>query len=331
MIRKLFITVLPSMLVGGLVFGSAVGSADDGRTLVGFWPAASDVGVTNAAKKTGATDKTGAPTPPVPPKPPRPPRAGGGFSVSVHDGKVQIGGVDHLIDSQIDQALQSIASDPNIPPAIRDKLVKRVEKVRAKVKQRVATIDADDLGDLGEELGEELGKMGEEIGEEMEELGKEMERLGRHFDKKMGKDFAEQMARKWGNFDVHIDRGDWDDDDDDDDDDLDVDDDDLDDVVRDLGDLKLQAPQRDAIKKLRIDSDAKVAAAKRELARAEEHLQRQLANTSASDAEISRAIDSVTQQEAAIRKARILAWVNARRVLDDSQRKKVESAKGKTR
>ena len=47
--------------------------------------------------------------------------------------------------------------------------------------------------------------------------------------------------------------------------------------------------------------------------------------------EMGKSIDAVTQQEAAIRKARILAWVNARRVLDDAQRKKVEAAAAKAK
>ena len=323
MSRKLFATVIPSLLAGGLIFGTAVGSADDGRTLVGFWPAVSDVGSTTVAKP---------PAPPAkPPRPPRPPRAGGGFSVSVHDGKVQIEGIDQMVDQQIDSVIESLSRDSNVPPAVRAKVTKRLEKVRANVKKRVANLDADDLDDLGEELG----KMGEELGKEMEEFGKEMEKFGQDFEKQMGKDFAKQMSKQWGKFNVHLDH---DDDDDDDDDDRDLpgmpgvdDDDDLDDAVRSLGNLNLKQPQRDQIKKLRLDSDAKVATAKAELARAEENLQRKLENAGASDADIASAIDRVTQQEAAIRKARILAWVNARRVLDDAQRKKVESAKGKTR
>jgi multidrug resistance efflux pump len=103
--------------------------------------------------------------------------------------------------------------------------------------------------------------------------------------------------------------------------------------VRDLGDLKLKAPQRDALRKLRAESDAKVANAKRDLDRAEAQLQKAIENVNASDADIARAIDAVAQQEATIRKARILTWVNARRMLDDSQRQKVEGAarKGRTR
>ena len=51
---KLFTTILPSMLAGGLLFGTASTRADDGRSIVGFWPAASDVGAAGAAKAAGS-------------------------------------------------------------------------------------------------------------------------------------------------------------------------------------------------------------------------------------------------------------------------------------
>jgi hypothetical protein len=106
----------------------------------------------------------------------------------------------------------------------------------------------------------------------------------------------------------------------------DMDPDDMQDAVRDLGQLNLSAQQRAQLKHLRADSDAKVAQAKQNLERASENLKRQLENPNASEADISRSIDMVAQQEAAIRKARILAWVNARRLLDVTQRQKVEGA-----
>ena len=50
------------------------------------------------------------------------------------------------------------------------------------------------------------------------------------------------------------------------------------------------------------------------------------------DAEITRLVDQISAQEAVIRKSRILAWAQARRVLDDGQRKKIEdAAKKKTK
>ncbi len=123
---------------------------------------------------------------------------------------------------------------------------------------------------------------------------------------------------------------------DDDDDDLpgtsaDDDDSDADDAAADLGDLSLQPQQRQQIAQLRADTQRQVEAAKRALDQASANLERQIANPSASDAEISRAIDAVTQSEAAIRKARILSWHHARAILDDTQRSKVEGAAARAR
>jgi hypothetical protein len=130
-------------------------------------------------------------------------------------------------------------------------------------------------------------------------------------------------------------RGDRDDRDDDDDIDTDARDnaqEDLDEIARGLGDLSLKPQQRAALAKLRADADRQIASAKQQLGRLESSLRAQLANPAASDADISNAIDAVTAQEGAIRKARVLEWVNARRVLDDAQRSQVEhAAKGKTR
>lgn len=258
-----------------------------------------------------------APAPAPAPRPPRPPK--------VH---VQIDGLEGMIEQHIQFALDAIGSQgSNLPPEVRAKIVKRLEKVRAKVKAKVAAgkLDADALEELGEELGAEM----EQFGEEMEEWG---EKMGKDMEKKMGK-LQGQLGQigprgpvgPQGNIDIDVD---FDDDDDDDIAGIDVDDDDDDiaDAVRDMGQLHLKQPQRDQIRKLRADSDAKVASAKRELDRASEQLKKQLDNPAASDADIARAVDAVAQQEAAIRKARILAWHNARRVLDDAQRAKVQGA-----
>jgi len=283
--------ILSSLLAGGLMFGSAVGLAD--RT---------------------------PPSPPSAPKAPKPPKAPKAGGSGMH---IQIDGLDDMINEHIDQALRSVSRDPNIPTAVRDKITKRLEKVKQKIRAKTANgkIDPDDFDDLGEE-----------IGEEMEEFGKEME--------KWGEEFGENMEKKFGGNHVKVNVGVHDDDDDDRDDDhdddlgdfdLDDDDEDLADAMKDMGDLKLAPAQRDQIKKLRQDSDAKVAAAKRDLDRASSQLQKQLENPATSEADIARSIDAVTQQEATIRKARILAWHNARRILDDSQRKKVEGAKHRTK
>jgi hypothetical protein len=290
-------TILSSLLAGGLLFGSAFSQADRGTPPT---PPA-------APAAPAAPPAPPAPKAPKAPKPPKAPKV-----------KITIDGLDSMIESQIEGALGMIGSDSNVPPEVREKLTKKLEKLRGKLKSKFGN---------GPINPEDLGEIGDEFGAEMEEFGEEMEKWG----DKMGKDF-EKKYKDGFKFQVNA----HDDGDDDDGDDVasaddDDDDDDIDAAVQDLGNLSLQPQQRDQIKRLRADSDAKVAAAKRELDRASEALQKQLANPSASDADISRSIDAVAQQEAAIRKARILAWVNARRILDDSQRKKVEgAAKGKS-
>jgi hypothetical protein len=330
---KLFKTILPSMLAGGFLFGGSLGRADDGRRILGFWPAAADVGGTGAAKKAGVptppTPPTppaapGAPVPPPPPKVPVPPvpGAGGlpaGLNISIHDGKVSIDGIDKLVDDQINAALASVQANPSVPPEIRKKVADRLAKIREKVKKRLAKIDANNL----DELGDQLGQLGDEIGEEMDQFGDEMDAWGDKF----GKDLEKKLEKSFAGRGIHVQV----DDDDDDDADIpsppDVDDDqDVDDAVRDLGDLSLNPDQRAKISQLRADSDRQVADAKHKLDAASDRLKKLLENPSSGEAEVASAIDAVTQQEAAIRKARIVAWVKARNILSDVQRKKVEDA-----
>ena len=257
-----------------------------------------------------------------------PQHSGGGLSVQIHDGKIQIDGLDDIVDGAIRDAQEAIRSS-GLPGDVRDKLQKRLDKVKDTVKNRLSHLDASNL----DQLGDELGKMGDEIGKQMDEFGKEMEKYG----KQAGKDSMKNFGKGWSSHGAHFK---WDskdkDDDDDDDADLpsapDVDDaDDLDDAVKSLGDLSLKPPQREQIQKLRAESDRQVAAAKKQLDQASDTLKKQLDNSTTSDADIARSIDAVTQQEAAIRKARILAWHSARRVLDDAQRKKVEDTAAKAK
>ena len=247
------------------------------------------------------------------------PKPDPGINISVHDGQVDIDGLGDYIDAQVDQAMDKI-DDADLPPAVRAKLKAHLGEMRAKLGKRLAHLNAKDM----QQLGEELGQMGDELGKELgDDVARELKDAGMT----LGKDWTKHMGG--GGFHVHVDA--------DDDDDGDVgdlpgdDDDDVDDAARDLGDLSLTPAQRQAIQKLRTDSDQQVKADKQALAAASKQLRQDIDNPATSDADLSKAIDAVAQQEAAIRKARILAWVNARRVLDDAQRKKVESAKGKTR
>lgn len=297
---KFFTTILPSLLAGGLLFGSAL---------------------------TDAQPAPPAPPPPphaaIPPKPPKAPKA------PKVDIDIDLGDLDKMIDAQIKYALDALGNDPNVPPQVRDAVRQRLEKVRIKVKKRLAKVRPGDL----DQLGDELNQMGEELEEEMEKFGEDMEKWGEHFGKQLEQKlkqkhvFKQQWGQNWGQHDH------------DDDDDLprvlvfgDDDDDDLDDAIDDLGNVKLQPHQREALRRLRSDSDAKVARAKVQLERASDALERLLEETNASDLLIGQAIDQVTRLEAEIRKARILAWVNARKLLDDTQRKRVErAARGRSR
>jgi hypothetical protein len=287
--------MMSSLVAGALLFGSAFVSADRGTPPVPPVPPA-------------AAPAPLPPKPPKAPKPPKPPKAAKGVTVTID-------GIDEMIDEHIQSALDMVGSNPDVPPAIRDKVTKKLDKLRSKLKAKLG----------GPITPDQAAEIGDEIGHDMDEFGHEMEAWGEKF--------GEDMQKKFGAFNklnayAHAD----DDDDDDDDDDAvswsndDDDDDDIDDAIRDMGGLGLQSKQRDQIQRLRADSEAKVTAAKRELDRASDQLRTQLANPNTSDADITRAVDAVAQQEAAIRKARILAWVNARRILDDAQRKKVEGA-----
>jgi hypothetical protein len=325
--------IFASILLGGVLFGSAFSQADSGRRYGNYWPS-SDATVVAQADPHPAPHP--APLPPLPPHAPAAPAAphsshsGSGVSVQFHDGKLQIDGVNDIVDGAIHEAQEAIKTS-GLPADVRDKLQKHLDKVKDSVKARLSHLDASNL----DQLGDELGKMGDDIGKQMEEFGKEMEKYGKQAGKDSMKDFGKGWAHG-GHFKWDSKNKDKDDDEDNDDNDLpsapDVDDaDDLDDAVKSLGDLSLKQPQRDQIQKLRADSDRQVAVAKKQLDQASDTLKKQLDNSASSDADIARSIDAVTQQEAAIRKARILAWHSARRVLDDAQRKKVEDSAAKAK
>lgn len=306
-----------------------------GRSLVSFWPAASDAGAAGAAKAAGSAART-PPAPPAPPTPPTPPGAShgtkppagpvapgvpGGVNVSIHDGRVQIDGIDKMVDEQIDSALRSL-DNPGVPAGVRAKATAHLEKVRAKIKAKLGHIDASNL----DQLGEQLGELGDEIGGEMDQFGSDLDTWGDKF----GKDIAKKVAKDLARHGLRADA-----DDDDDDSDLlsppdSTDDDDVDQAVRDLGDLSLSADQRARISAERARSDAEYAKAKRALDAASDALEKLIAN-GGSEADVSKAIDAVTQEENAIRKARLLAWVRVRSYLDASQRTRVESAAAKKR
>ena len=332
--RRLLSTIVPSMIAGGLLFGSAFGHAASGDPSFGFWPAASDVTAPTRVPPPTPTPPAPAPMPtpkvpktpmaPTAPTPPKAPKAPQGPRGPGAGGGVQVSGIKDMVLGQLDSVRNSLTSNPNIPKDVRDKITARLDKVRASVEKRLSNITITDL----DKLGDEMDKMGEEIEEAMEGLDDEMEKVGKDFEKNFGKD----------KFKFKFDFDHDDDDDDDDDDnipmtpDIDADDDDMKEAISDLKDLALDPGQRTQITKLRTDSDKAVAIAKKQLDDLSTKLRTALANPATPDADVARLVDQISAQEAVIRKARILAWAQARRVLDDGQRKKVEdAAKKKTK
>lgn len=393
--KTFFTIVIPSALAGGLIFGSAFGRADAGRTsdasLAGAWKIGDGgVLVAERAPKPPKPPRAPAPPPPpggdewdvdvdtdaIPPVPAVPPvpaipgvpavpavppvpgmhahgkhgkHGGGGFhlngsiggpgfSVSIHDGKVEISGLDQLIDSKLDEARAQIERDQSIPPDVRAKVLGRLDRSRAVIKRRVGSLHGADLS----QLQDEMEKMGEE-------LAKEMEGLGADLDKNLGKDLAKKFDRDWTknfknwkpgtqwNFQTP-DADDHDADADDGNDDSDADDNDGSDVptpdvadaadlasaMADLHDLGLKPAQRAEIARIGAESEKAVAAAQERLEQLSSQLHDKLASPAANEAEVGAYIDQITAQESAIRKARILGWVKARHVLDDQQRARVE-------
>ena len=256
--------------------------------------------------------------------------AGGGISISVNGNKVQVHGIDAMVQGQLEAVRQMVRNNPNIPKDLRDKIFSRIDKVKGIVDKRVKNLKVSDL----DRLEEELEEMGQELEGAMEGLEEDLEKLG----VKLGKDFAGKLGKGKIKIDLgkqkHLpDLDDVDDDVDDVDDDVDsipmspnVDDDDMRDAIGDLKDLALSPNQKDRISKLAADSDRNVAEAKRQLDAKSDQLEAALADSKTSDSAIARMVDEISSHEAQIRKARLLAWVNARRVLDDSQRKKIEAA-----
>jgi hypothetical protein len=363
-VRTLFATVLPSMIAGGLLFGSAPGHAESGRdSALGSWPAAPDTtgAVVAQADPRPRSRPWGPPVPPappvpgtyavppVPPVPPMPSRVHGhsrshghGMSVSIHDGKIEIDGLEELVQDQLERVGEILDNLPDVPPDVRDRVKTRVKSVRDKLGTRLGKLKSLDL----DKIGPEMERMGDEIEKEMEGLDKDLERLGatfgKHFAEKFGRDFARSFGPSHSasshdrdNSDAGDDDADAADDDDDDDkaatalpgvdSDL-IDPSDLRAAIAGLKDLHLDQGQKDLLAKLRTDSERQISDAKRELEAMSNQLHDALGDAGASEADVARQIDQISAKEATIRKARILAWMKVRTMLDQDQRKKVEAA-----
>ena len=356
-VGTLIATILPALLAGGLLFGSVSGHADAGRGgALGISPATPSAELIAQADPRPRSRSWGPPAPPAPPVPsvypappvpPAPPRVHGrghGMSLSIHDGKIEIDGIEEMVQDQLARVADILDSLPDVPPDVRDRVKGRVQSVRAKLGARLGKLKSLDL----DQLGPEMERMGDEIERDMEGLDKDLEqlgaKLGKHFAEKFGKDFGKDFAKNFapshppGSHDVdNSDDGDDDADDDDDEDKASVtvspgaeadavDPSDMRAAIAGLRNLNLDPGQKDQLAKLRADADRQIADATRELEGMSNRLHDALDDADASEADIMRQIDQISAKEATIRKARILSWMKVRSMLDKDQRKKVESA-----
>jgi hypothetical protein len=355
-VRRLLATIVPSMIAGGFLFGSTSGHAEAGRDdTLGFWPAASDtatrpVVVAQADPWARPRPRPSAPPappappaagiPPMPPMPPSPPSRhsrnhGHGVSVSIHDGKIELDGIEELVQDQLERVSDVLDNIPDLPPDVRERVRNRIRSVRDKLRVRLGKLKSMDL----DKIGPEMERMGDEIEKEMEGLDKDLSQFGDKFGKNFAQKFGKDFAKNFGPSQVtpRHDRDNSDDADDDDDDDkdavalppdrdTDVDPSDPRAALPDLKNLVLDQTQKVQLAQLRVDSDRRVADAKRELEAMSERLHDALGNDRADADDIARQIDLISQKEATIRKARILTWIKVRGMLDKDQRKRIEAA-----
>jgi hypothetical protein len=284
-----------------------------------------------------------------PPRPPKPPASP--ISISIRGNKIHVEGIDRLVAGHLAAVRQLLRDNPNIPQDVRDRLVARMDRVKAIVDKHLKALDTSDI----DKLGDQLEKMGDELEKAMAGLDADLAKLG----DKIAKDVARKLGKNGFKDKLKIKLGppppgalppkaptppvpptpdtvDTDTDTDTDTDSSDpydgtqgaVGDDTV--SIDGLKDFALKPKQKDAIAKLRADSDAQVASIKQQLEAASKRLESALADTNVTDVDVARHVDQVSKLEAEIRKARLLAWVQARRVLDADQVKKLEAAARKS-
>lgn len=281
------------------------------------------------------------PVPPVPPRAPKPPAPP--ISISIKGNKIHVEGIDRLVAGHLAAVRQLLRDNPNIPQDVRDRLVQRMDKVKGIVERHLKNLDSSDI----DRLGDQLEKMGDELEKAMAGLDADLAKLGdkiaRDVQRKLSKDgFKDKLKLKFGPQPPPPPPPPSPDHDTDTDTDTDTDSDSdahdpwghtksNDDVSIDgLKDFALKPAQRDAIAKLRAASDTQVAAIKQQLESASKRLEDALADTKVTDAEVTRHVDQISKLEAELRKAKLLTWVQARRVLDADQVKRLEQAARKS-
>ena len=336
-LRSLLAVVVPSMLVGGLVGFGRAAAGDD--SVPGYWPAPSDAATSDRgrkAKRPPVPDRWAspfAPYPSVPPVPPVPPHhRGGKISVTIHGNHIQINGIAETVNEHLDAVRDMLQNNPNVPPDVRDRIIARMDRVKSIVDRRLKNFKVSDV----DQAEAEMEKLGEELEQALDGLDQDLEKLGdklaRDIRKKVRKNIFKDFAKKFVDVDHRADRDDDNDGDakaEPDSDSEDADPSDVDDTVRSVDGLKgmtLKPEQRVAIAKLRVESNTRVATAKKQLEDASQRLETALSDPKISDADVVRLVDQVSGHEAAIRKARLLAWIQARRVLDADQVERIERA-----
>lgn len=328
-VRRFVTMIAPAMLAGGLLFGPGFGHAAVGDGAMSFVPGGANGASSDAPRRaSGKRTAQAPPAPPMPPMPPsgpRPPSAqppssssssGRGVSVRVHGGKVKIEGLENLVRTQLTSVREMIRNNPQIPPDVRAKVLARLDQTRGNFERRLRNMSGSDI----DAIENEMEKLGEELERSMEGLEEELSRLGDKLGKDLAKSITKDLAKSFGKGLADVDTSDDEDDHAAPDVNVNVD------VPTDLRGITLKQSQREQIAKLRAKSDREIAEATKQLTNASRRLEAALADPNVNESQISNYVDEVSRHEARIRKARLLTWVNARRVLDDSQRRKIEAA-----
>lgn len=275
------------------------------------------------------------PRTPKAPKPPKRPKI-----------KVQVGAGSNLPDSVrremqrgLDEAIAELEDDDDMPAAIKRRVLDSLKKARASGNpgDLVDLMDLDGLGaDLSAQINDDVQRAMEEARRAGDEARRAMDEARR------------AAARGHGRVTIDPGSGDpwswsWDDDaspfDDPDMDWLrgvpfspfgpdvpsppdppDFDDMDLDldldlDLDFDVDDVQLDAGKITALQKIAADEEKATRPAQREVERLGKQLRRVVSGPNPNQAEIDRLVDSITAEEAKIRKARLGALTQTRKVL----------------
>ncbi|MBE7449608.1 MAG: periplasmic heavy metal sensor [Kofleriaceae bacterium] len=276
-----------------------------------------------------------APRPPAPPRPPRPPRT----KVKVvipDDVRPQVEAELRRAQAEIARALAEVERNPHVPAAVKAKLRAQLGRLR--------TAKLDDLAAMAAEMeafGEEMGRWGEEFGEEMERMG---EQLGRDIQRDVEAALRRSGIRmRGGDLDLDFDVDFFDDGDDRDVKDpwatapraprgrgpagrdpviIDLRDQDFA-LDVDVDDLQLSAPQRAQLKRIAQQEQAAVEPVARRIDALSRELRAELEDDDSDAATLDRLVDELSRHEGEVRKARLRALVETRKLLTSAQRGKV--------